>query len=1374
MKSLYFLVLLILLGMSTVSASTLGPKVLEDSRSKFILEDVVIQSEAQSCDSLDDRGAKFVPENAAYLDGNAMPFRYYRVALPTKDKPTVSVSDVKTVPLGKPLCKIGPDGTSGIKFESVHVSTPVLRDGLWMAEIRVPLYVKRGSSVALRKDFKLNVHFNGSSSGVNPGKRALGRVKNPRAASRFGVSRVKQQKAFRKAATDQTYDVEFLARFKIGDRNMATSGDDGLYKVAFEDISKALSTYDRQFELDGHPVDRICLYGASPDTLADQGPGEAERNPNQIFEIPIEIRDHTPNSDHSSGSSSPDGTFNKGDTLVFVGYGNSFWKRCDREDNFFINGRMDYFHSYSPYSFYQYFLFGIKGMGKGLRLSNKVQSPSGKGKDVRWMRYVRVEKDLSLIDTYFGKGLDWEKASGKEWFWQWHGRFETTTVRLSANETSSLPGLVSGGSQYVAVTYFPHRSIWAGGAVVAEDQMPDLLLSGESYETRMKEIRFNLDVNGQVVDRSETALLPGGNFRVDNPGLMERGNSYTLQMLPNELQFDRFDGYTVAYQWNPVVDSAEWLLPGEISGIVNVPVPSGTQVMKFVNLRPVGFLTANGNVAKDSVSAETDVRYLAVRSNVFRDSLKIEGIPAYGGSGVLTDISRPNTKMEYLIISPIEFLEPAASLAAFRSGDSAVASFATSVVALEDIYKLYTAGRMSPIAIRNYIAYAYSVCPNLRYVLLVGAGHFDYRGLSGHLSPMIIPPFEKEDGVTEDFFAILDSGEVCRFGTYDLDVAVGRLPVTSAKEFAQYVEKAKDYEKIGKMDYSDWRSNLLLAADDAKNNGAEDHTKHTEYQETVSRFIDSLSSLIGIRWNMKKIYLLDYTEDAAGQKKDAADDFLNILNQGALFTTYFGHGSKTDWAGEGLLKPSYISKLSNQGRYTILGSFSCTVGRFDEGNGRSLSEEFLLAPAKGSIASVGAARETFASYNEGFGENLLLNALLENGETIGNAFLNAKRSAGIDYSRQRFNNERYVLLGEPVIKMPSSELKVSLDVPLDTIKALDKMKLSGTVDGLDDGYIDLVLREGRWEKRMSLQLSDDDTVDVFYDGGLIYSEKIPVKSGRFMTEFVTPRKISIGDTNAEFSAWAYSSKVSTVGRSWIRDLVIGGVSDYADSLQDTVAPTIRIQTCNTEGAATDFSDGETIRLQAPACLQVVIEDSTALDYREQADEGITFELVGVQEPFHPWPYLEQNSKRAKLRMNFGTEQYPPGMYVFKVRALDVLDNESIKTVNVEITDDMETGLADVFNVPNPMGKKGTTFYFKDLTPDDRESKVNIFIYNQNGKLVRVLKNAVSGVTRWYGHDNHGRLLANGLYHYVVRSEVSASGNFGKKTWTKKQKLLISR
>ena len=143
-------------------------------------------------------------------------------------------------------------------------------------------------------------------------------------------------------------------------------------------------------------------------------------------------------------------------------------------------------------------------------------------------------------------------------------------------------------------------------------------------------------------------------------------------------------------------------------------------------------------------------------------------------------------------------------------------------------------------------------------------------------------------------------------------------------------------------------------------------------------------------------------------------------------------------------------------------------------------------------------------------------------------------------------------------------------------------------------------------------------------------------------------------------------------------------------------------------------------------------------------------------------------------MNFTSELYPPDQYVFKAAAYDVMGNRGEKTVIVNITEEMESGLADVFNVPNPMGKKGTTFYFKNLAGNERTSSVNIFIYNQNGRLVKVLKNAVSGLTTWDGRDNHGNMLANGLYHYVVKSVVSATEEHPGKTWKKKQKLLISR
>lgn len=1337
-------------------------KVIEDSRSKFVFQDVVVDASVHSCEE-GAPGSRFLPEGAHYEDENEVPFRYYRVALPSSSAPQVSVVDEKLVSLGKPFCKDAP-----LKFLPVVASTPELKDGLWFTDIRVPLYVRNGASVSLRKQFKLQVHFNGQPSGVNPGKRAVGRALNPAGASRFGVNQSALRKSLRKAAANETKDVTFLARFIVGDKNMATFSEDGLYAVDFKTIRNAMMLMQRHEELDGIPVDKICLYGASPDTLADMAPGEAARNPNHLFEIPIEIRDHSPYSPQA------DGVFDDGDTLIFFGYGSSFWKRCDQEDSTFENGKMDYFHSYSPYSSYQHFNFGWKSVGKGLRYTQPLKSASGTGHDVEWMRYVRAEKDAILRDTYYGKELDWESATGKEWFWLWHARTDTTYAYpsvLNTPETENLPGFVEGGRQHLAITFHPHRSVWAGQAVNPDDQIVDLKFSGYSYKERMAGIRFLFDSNHNHVTDFQAALLPGGNFRMDNPGLMAKDNQYTLVMLPNERQFDRFDGYTVAYQWTPQVDSSEWLLPGAVSGVINVPVPSNSLVMKFVNSVPVGVLDAAGGVAKDSVRLSDDVRYLAVKKNSYRSGLKVEAEPL-AVDGLLRDITSPSSKLEYLIIAPAEFADAAVALADFRSGGTAVSTIPTSVVAVEDIYRHYTGGRMSPVAIRNYLAYVRSVCPNFKYALLAGAGHYDYRAFNSKLGKNYIPPFEKEDNVTEDFFMALDSGESVRYGVYDLDIALGRLPVASNVEFANYIQKAKDYEKLGEMDYSDWRSNLLLAADDAYNSGFVDGAGHTEYQERLAAAIDSMAALTGLRWRMKKVYLLDYQEDAAGQKKEAATDLLNIMGQGALFTTYYGHGSMTDWASEGLLKPSYLSNLSNRGRNTILGSFSCTVARFDEGSKRSLSEEFLVAEGVGSIASIGAVRETFAKYNNDLATAFMKNALFDNGSFIGDALVKAKGKWTSSFTRERYNGEQYVLLGEPVIQMPKSDLKVTLDQKLDTLKALDKMTLSGSIEGMQDGRINLMLTEGRTSKPVNL-VSVDRDVDVFYEGSLIYSEEIPVKNGRFNTEFVTPRKISFGDTAAEFSAWAFSSRNASVGRVWENGLIVSGVSAYADSIKDTVPPSIQIQSCYGGGVATSFSDGELVKLQSPACLQVIVEDSTALDYREQADEGISFEVDGMQEPFHPWPFIEQTSKRAKVRMTFSADAYPAGRYVFRVRASDVLGNAWVKVVNVEISDDMEAGLSDVFNVPNPMGKKGTTFYFKNLAVD-RPSKVDIFIYNQNGRLVRVLKNAESGVTHWNGHDNHGRLLANGLYHYVVKMEVSAVENFGKKTFSKKQKLLISR
>ena len=1354
------------------TVSSLASSVVEDSKNRFVLDDEVLDSSTKSCE--DGSGKRFVPENAFYVDSSNVPVRHYRVALPSNSKPSVSVTTNKVVSLGASPCKSTP-----ARIPSVDVSSPFLKDNLWMVDVFVPLYVKEGGSVALRKNFRLSVDFGSAKvSGRNPGARALMLIENTRAAAQFGTASANT--VLRREATSDFDNIVQLAELVVGDENMATFSEDGWFAVGYNAIRNALLKVGRQDELDAVPIEKVCLFGAVPDTLPDMGPGAALRSPNQIFELPIKVVDYNSN-----------GNFDEGDSLYFVGYGNAFWKRVDSEPTQISNvpkTNMGYFHSYSPYSYYQHFVFGYKTTGKGLRLET-VASPKSSAKNIDWFRYVRAERDELLRDAYFGHGQDWEKTTGKEYFWKW--REQGDSLVLSAEDlefkatTTNLPGLVSGGKGFVAVSFFPLRSLSSS------------TISDSSYAKRVSPICFNLKVNGSSYSKvrgeelfwGDGDMLPGGNFGVPTNALKAKDNKYELKIFENSSQNDRFDGYSVAYQWDPStvsIDSAEWMLPGFATGVIRIPVGknSDLRLMKFKNFAPVGLLKVTDGVAVDSIGNGEDVRYMLYREKDRRHAFSVKGIPVPSKNAV-QKLANISSKTEYLIISPEEFLAQAEALAEFRSGESSATKLVTAVVPVENIYRHYTGGALSPIAIRNYIAYARSVCPNLRFVLLAGSGHYDYRGTKHGKNYM--PPFEKESSVTEDFFAVLDSGEVVRSGKpYDVDLAVGRVPVSSVEEFEYYNEKARDYDEIQRFDHGEWKSTLLLTADDAYNGVSLDKMDHTIYQENLATMIDSTADSLGFRMNIKKVYLLDYEADAAGQKLEAANDFMNILNQGALLTAYYGHGSKVAWASEGLMKLSYLPRFTNKKRYTILNSFSCTVGRFDEGNTRSLTEAFVLLPQAGAIAAIGAARETYAPQNEAFAKNFLGRALLKNGNYLGLAYMQAKdniflyKTAVPTYSNYVFNTEHYVLIGEPVIRMPLADLKITLDSPVDSIKALDKVKLSGKVSGMSSGYIALTLREGRYTKRLDM-ISTSNYADVKYDGPLIYSEIVPVVGGRFETEFVTPKKLNIGDSLAEFRAWAYAPNEVAIGRYFEKNINITGVSNYADSLNDKTPPTIKIQLCNS-GEKTSFVDNQHVKLQTPACLQVVVEDETALDYREQADEGITFEMYGLENPYHPSPFLEQTSKRAVARKSLTTESYPPGSYTFKARALDVLGNVSIKTLHVDITENIQVGLADVFNAPNPMGKKGTTFYFKNLSSDS-DPEVNIFIYNQHGRLVKVIKNAKSGETHWDGRDNFGRLLANGLYHYVVRSKTKISDAYSStesktktktETWTKKQKLLISR
>jgi len=1275
------------------------------------------------------------PENANYF-GNAeapgIPFRTYIIALPSSLPPSISLENIKSETLsGKPC---GAEQNP----RSLQVGSPYLKDNLWRVKINVPLVYSNGASWNLRKKFKVVVNFGETPKGFSTSKRALAYVENRAAAAKFGIKQVQASTMRQKSAATSMKNIDWIARIGIGTNNL-TEMADGMYALSFDSLKRVVGN-----DIDGILISNLRLFSASPDTLSEMLGEEIFPN---AEEIPILAKDKNAN-----------GIFDRGDSIIFFGYGTALWKKSNS-----LSG-MDYYFSHSPYSYYQYYYLGASAGGKGKSLDKIEKKISGL--DINWKKYARSEKDLMLRDIYFSGTT--EDNTGKEWFWKWCAKDSTTTVEpYDFQNIRKLTGL-RGDSLWIGVSFFPRRS-------TAYNES----FSSLNWKKKMEGIKFNFYFQGKE-QKNIIDTIDGGSFVFASNGAQQNDNLYKLE-ISSSGQNDRFDGLSIAYRYDVYTSQGdEWLFPGNTKGAVRIPVPANMQLIKTKNFIPIEILErASNGYANDTIQIDGDTKYFLFKENSYKKPYSVEVIPKRANS-VSEPLDIPGAT-EYLILTSEKLQNSAISLKQFRESGEAITKFNTAVVLAEDIYRNHGA-QFSPVAIRDYIRYAKNNCPNLKYVLLAGSGNYDYRKIK-YSRDNFIPPYEAEDISTDDFFAVLDSGEAIRFGKYELNLTIGRLPVLNTIEFDNYIQKAKDYEKISIMDNGFWRNTIILNADDATQLQKLDHTHHTQQMENTAELVDLLLQNQNFAIDWRKISLLQYDLEGGTKKPGAANELLLRLNQGALFTFYYGHGSAVQWADEELLKsPSSLGKIFNEKRYTILGSFSCLVARFDDAEQVSLSEDFVNAKSKGAIAAIGSLRESYASQNVDLATKILKFALITPNALLGEAILNAKKSTSYNFSSQRYNNEKYVLLGEPVLSMPRQEISLKLNSIPDTIQALQKLKISGTAS-VQSGKVRLQVLEGEKSRYLEQKNCKDNFDNDFrcyanikIPGNPIYSEELQIKNKKFSTEFITPRKLSLGDTNAQIRLWAHKAEADGIGRMAEKGIFLSGTSSYADSIKDNSPPSIKIYPCMRFGNTNPYAENAQVSLEIPACLEVVIEDSTGIDYREEADEGISFELSPVASSWHPWSFSEQTGKRAVTRVNFGLS-YDPGNYIFKVRAQDILGSIALRSIRLSLNGENKDGLADVFNAPNPMKKNGTTFYFKDLA-GERKSSVSIKIFDQNGKLVKVMNNVISGgpSAYWDGKDSRGRLLANGLYHYIVQNTVSPldEGGGKKKVFEKKQKLIISR
>ncbi|MEO1370027.1 MAG: C25 family cysteine peptidase, partial [Acidobacteriota bacterium] len=347
-----------------------------------------------------------------------------------------------------------------------------------------------------------------------------------------------------------------------------------------------------------------------------------------------------------------------------------------------------------------------------------------------------------------------------------------------------------------------------------------------------------------------------------------------------------------------------------------------------------------------------------------------------------SDLRDAANEGEYLVLT-VDALAPAADrLAGLRS-----ARLTPRVVLLEDVMDEWNAGVYDPRAVREFLAWAsanWAVPP--RYVVLVGAGHFDYRdiqGLGGNPMPplMVGTPF----GLYASDLAFTDFD-----GDRVPDLRIGRIPVLGAGELDAYVDKLVTYE----ASVGPWADEVLLVADDDDLGG------------TFAANNDRVEAALPPVAQPRRIDL--GTTDVPTARQQLFD----ALDQGAGLLHWIGHGGVDRLADEGLLVSADVPGLGDVQTLPVVAALSCNIARFELPGFDALAEDLILEATGGAVAAWAPSGQAFDFESHKADLILAEEAFSPANETIGDIFYATTRRFAAQ-ALLPWSVEIYNLLGDP-------------------------------------------------------------------------------------------------------------------------------------------------------------------------------------------------------------------------------------------------------------------------------------------------------------------------------------------------------------------------
>ena len=732
--------------------------------------------------------------------------------------------------------------------------------------------------------------------------------------------------------------------------------------------------------------------------------------------------------------------------------------------------------------------------------------------------------------------------------------------------------------------------------------------------------------------------------------------------------------------------------------------------------------------------------------------------------------------INYLLITTSEFLEQAQRIANYHIANSELTA---KVVLLDDIYNEFSSGSRDITGIRDFIRHIYNTNSSdlnkLKFVCFFGDASYDYKDRIAS-NNNVVPVYLASESfnlassyVTDDFFAMLEENEGTMSSNHSMDVATGRIPVSSQQQASDVVDKIlRDYNLDS---YGDWRNTITLVADDI------DKDVDSTIQSGVEIIADDIKENKPV-FNVNKIYADSYVQqNSSGGERypNVKGSITSAIETGTLVFDYFGHGGENGFAQERFLDVPQIKGFVNENTLPLFITVTCSFSRFDNPQ-RTSAGEFTLWNTRGGAASmITTTREVFISVGQAFNKKLIASLLQFDNEelSISESLVKTKNNFS---DRQKFF---IYYFGDPVKKLaiPKPNVKITkmngieITQSLDTLKALSKVRFEGVVtDNLDNTLSDFNgnLSTTVFDKPIDKVTLDNDGFGIVntFDSqeSKLFRGLASIENGNFNFEFIVPRDVRVAYGNGKLSFYVSNNELDKAGFN--NAIIVGGINENAP--EDTLGPEIQLfmnDESFLDGANTNASPNLIAKLSD---LSGINTSLTAVDH----------DIVGILDGDESNPIIMNDFYQTELddftkgKVIYRLRDLSVGPHTLKLKAWDTYNNSSETILNFVVVSDASITLDNVLNYPNPFVNY-TEFWFNHNKPNE-PLEVQVQIFTVSGKLIKTINqqvqtngNLVRNIV-WNGLDDFGNKLGKGVYIYKLKVTSTISNISSEKY----EKLVI--